>query len=230
MNQRRLSQELDNDDLITVLSKEETANGGEALFSRKTYKRHEYIYLPGDESDRIFIIINGSVKVGSHSNSAKAIIKNVWRKGEFFGEFSIIGQITRVDFAVARETTELYSIKLDNLKKLMDRHEHLMNYIMNVLGKRLMKMERKVESFVLKNSRTRIIDFLSDLVNSRGHRVGFEMEVRKFFTHQEIASITATSRQTVTMVLNELRNKNILTFNRRRLLIRDLDMLRAEVA
>jgi CRP-like cAMP-binding protein len=51
------------------------------------------------------------------------------------------------------------------------------------------------------------------------------MLVRKFLTHQEIANLTATSRQTVTTVLNELRNKNILTFNRRRLLIRDMDAL-----
>jgi len=47
-------------------------------------------------------------------------------------------------------------------------------------------------------------------------------------THQEIANLTATSRQTVTTVLNDLRNKNILTFNRSRLLIRDLDRLWGE--
>ena len=47
-------------------------------------------------------------------------------------------------------------------------------------------------------------------------------------THQEIANLTATSRQTVTTVLNELRNKNILTFNRRRLLIRDMGELAKE--
>ena len=44
-------------------------------------------------------------------------------------------------------------------------------------------------------------------------------------THQEIASITATSRQTVTTVLNELREDNILSFNRQRLLIRDMSQL-----
>ncbi len=56
------------------------------------------------------------------------------------------------------------------------------------------------------------------------------MLVRRFLTHQEIANLTATSRQTVTTVLNELRSKNILTFNRRRLLVRDMELLVAEVA
>ncbi|RMG79696.1 MAG: helix-turn-helix domain-containing protein, partial [Bacteroidetes bacterium] len=50
-----------------------------------------------------------------------------------------------------------------------------------------------------------------------------------FMTHQEIANLTATSRQTVTTVLNELRTKNILTFNRKRLLIRDMEQLRKEI-
>jgi CRP-like cAMP-binding protein len=59
--------------------------------------------------------------------------------------------------------------------------------------------------------------------------VGFERVVRKFITHQEIANLTATSRQTVTTVLNELRAKNLLTFNRKRLLIRDMDKLSEEM-
>ena len=101
---------------------------------------------------------------------------------------------------------------------------------MRMLGDRLMDMEDRVESLVFKTSRGRIIGFLEKLVNRRGQRVGYEMLVRKFFTHQEIANLTATSRQTVTMVLNELRKKNILTFNRSRLLIRDMELLRAEVA
>jgi CRP-like cAMP-binding protein len=69
---------------------------------------------------------------------------------------------------------------------------------------------------------------LKNLADKKGQRVGYEMLVRKFMTHQEIANLTATSRQTVTTVLNELRNKNILTFNRRRLLIRDMSNLESE--
>jgi len=68
------------------------------------------------------------------------------------------------------------------------------------------------------------------LVKKNGQRVGYEWVVRKFITHQEIANLTATSRQTVTTVLNELRADNLLTFNRKRLLVRDLDLLAGEIA
>ena len=89
-------------------------------------------------------------------------------------------------------------------------------------------MEQRLESMVFRDSRSRIIDFLLELVEKKGQRVGFEHVVRKFITHQEIANLTATSRQTVTTVLNELRNKELLTFNRRRLLVRDLEKLKLE--
>jgi CRP-like cAMP-binding protein len=69
---------------------------------------------------------------------------------------------------------------------------------------------------------------LLELAEKKGRKVGFETEVRKFITHQEIANLTATSRQTVTTLLNDLRERNILTFDRRRLLIRNLEALEKE--
>jgi CRP/FNR family transcriptional regulator, cyclic AMP receptor protein len=49
-------------------------------------------------------------------------------------------------------------------------------------------------------------------------------------THQDIANLTATSRQTVTTVLNDLRERNVLTFSRNRLLIRNLAQLEKETS
>ena len=96
------------------------------------------------------------------------------------------------------------------------------------MGDRILDIEQRLESLVFKDSRTRIIEFLLKQAQKRGQRVGYETLVKKMLTHQEISHFTATSRQTVTTVLNELRDKNILTFNRKRLLIRDLDKLAAE--
>jgi len=87
-------------------------------------------------------------------------------------------------------------------------------------------MENRLESLVFKDSRSRILEFIVDEVNSHGSRVGYEWVVRNGLTHQEIANLTATSRQTVTTIMNELRNENVMTFNRKRWLIRDLDVLK----
>ena len=100
---------------------------------------------------------------------------------------------------------------------------------MKLIGNRAMEMEKRLESLIFKDSRSRIIEFLLDLNDKKGQRVGYEWVVRKFITHQEIANLTATSRQTVTSVLNELKGENVLTFDRKRLLIRDLEKLQGEL-
>jgi len=90
-------------------------------------------------------------------------------------------------------------------------------------------MERRLESLVFRDSRSRIVEFLVNIARSKGQRVGYEWVIRKPVTHQEIANLTATSRQTVTTTLNDLRYKKLLSFNRSRLLIRDLDKLAEEM-
>ena len=197
-------------------------------FPHKEFLKGEYIYFPDDLSDKIFFLFEGRVKIGAHSDSGKEITKAILGRGEVFGELSIIGEEKRRDFAVAMEKTTTCIVGKDEMKSLMRNHSGLNLFLMKIMGNRMLEMEQRLESLVFKDSRTRIIEFLKNLADKKGQRVGYEMLVRKFMTHQEIANLTATSRQTVTTVLNELRNKNILTFNRRRLLIRDMSNLESE--
>ncbi len=223
-----LNQDYGRINMVSIISDSINAEG--KPFPVKSFSKSEYIYLPHKRADQVFIVKEGRVKVGTHSNEGKEVIKKIAAKGEVFGEFSLIGQEVRKDYAISMEKTEVFVLTSTELWSLIQNHQALSLYMMQILGSRLMDMEHRLETMVFKNSRSRIIDFLEQLVFKRGQRVGYEMLVRKFFTHQEIANLTATSRQTVTMVLNELRNKNILTFNRRRLLIRDMEMLKAEAA
>lgn len=214
-------------DMISIL--EQKMQNNNFQYQKKSFQKNEYIYLPNKKADQIFVVKEGRIKIGALHDD-KEVIKKIALPGEIFGESSLIGQVSRKDYAIAMEETALYVLTTEEFQSLMRAYRVLSHYIMRMLGDRLMEMEHRLESLVFKSSRDRIIDFLEKLVNRRGQRVGYEMLVRKFFTHQEIANLTATSRQTVTMVLNELRNKNILTFNRRRLLIRDMELLRAEAA
>jgi len=195
----------------------------------KSFKKGAYIYLQDESADKIYFINEGRVKIGSFAESGKEITKAILSKGEIFGELSLIGEQKRREFAIAMEDTNICGVKVEEMKKLMKSHGTLNVFMMRIMGSRVLEMEQRLESLVFKDSRTRIIEFIKDLAEKKGQRVGYEMLIRKFMTHQEIANLTATSRQTVTTILNELRNKNILTFNRRRLLIRDMDKLGAAI-
>jgi CRP/FNR family cyclic AMP-dependent transcriptional regulator len=219
---------LENVDVTGIFCPKKIGRGDMEKHVHRTYKRGEYIYLPEEQADRIFFLTEGRVKIGTYGETGKEITKAILSKGEVFGELSLVGEEKRRDFAYAMEETQLCVVTVDEMKSLMREHNGLSLFLMKIMGSRMLDMENRLESLVFKDSRTRIIEFLHDLGEKKGQRVGYETLVRKFMTHQEIANLTATSRQTVTTVLNELRNKNVLTFNRRRLLIRDMDQLLKE--
>ncbi|MDX1407358.1 MAG: Crp/Fnr family transcriptional regulator [Saprospiraceae bacterium] len=195
----------------------------------KEFKKGTYIYLPDESSDRIFFLTFGRVKIGTYGDSGKEVTKAILTKGEVFGELALLGEERRRDFAYAMEDSGVCLLTVEEMRELMRDHSALNLFLMRVLGSRVLEMENRLESLVFKDSRSRIIELLLEMNRKHGERVGYEHVVRKFITHQDIANLTATSRQTVTTVLNELRNKNLLTFNRKRLLIRDLDRLSSEV-
>jgi CRP-like cAMP-binding protein len=190
------------------------------------YKKDEYIYFPDEASQNIYMISNGRVKIGSYASNGKEIVKAILGKGEIFGEMALAGEEKRMDFAQALDNgTSVCPMTIDQMKELMAENKTLSFKILKIMGFRLRRMERKLESMVFKDARTRIVDFLKDTAEERGQKVGFETMIKNHLTHKDIASLTGTSRQTVTTVLNELRDENIINFDRRRILIRDMEKL-----
>ncbi len=218
---------LENVDVTNIFCQNKMADNQEA-HTVKTFKKNEYIYMPDQASDKIYFVAKGRIKVGTYNESGKEITKALLNKGDVFGELAIIGEETRRDFAVALEGSDICVVESEKMKGLMKDHNNVSLFFMKLMGSKVLEMEQRLESLVFKDSRTRIIEYLMEMVEKRGQRVGYEWVVRNFITHQEIANLTATSRQTVTTILNELRTKNILTFNRKRLLIRDMDQLKGE--
>jgi CRP/FNR family transcriptional regulator, cyclic AMP receptor protein len=191
------------------------------------YKKDQFIYLQEDASQNIFLIASGRVKIGNYSNEGKEVIKAILTQGEIFGEMALAGETKRNDFAQALdEDTSICPLTIQDMHELMAENKALNFKIIKLIGLRLKKMERRIESLLFKDARTRIIEFLRDSAEERGKKVGFETLIKNNLTHKDIANLTGTSRQTVTTVLNELKDKNIINFDRRRILIRDMALLK----
>ena len=211
--------------LFDMLSQEEK-QCLEEMAEFKVKPKYSFIYLADEPSDTLFFLAKGTIKIGTHSHDGKEIIKNLIHPKAIFGELGLIGEVRRQDFAqVLKEEVHLYAIRVDDFKKLMKSNFALADRIMNSFGNRLIRAESKLESLIFKDARTRIIEFIRDAVEQRGHKVGFEMLLKHSLTHQDIANITCTSRQTVTLVLNELRKSDLIYFNRGKILVRDLGKL-----
>jgi CRP/FNR family cyclic AMP-dependent transcriptional regulator len=196
---------------------------------KKVIKKGNYIYLPEEVSNKIYFILNGKVKIGTFRDNEKEIVTAILQTGDVFSEMSILGEKIRKDFAISTTDCTLVAFTKSELNVLMKNHSALSILMMRIMNERVIEMEDRLESLIFKDSRTRILEFLISRIEKSGQRIGYEWVLRNFITHQDIASLTSTSRQTVTMILNDLRNNNIIQFDRKRLLVRDLDKLISSV-
>lgn len=194
-----------------------------------TFDSNQYVYLPDEPAKKIFLINEGRIKIGTYGEEGKEITKAILSPGEVFGELALISEGTRRDFAYTLEPTTLCVLEKEDLQSMLRVRSDLQLYFMRLIGNRTLQLEQRLENLMFKTSRTRIIEFLHELATTKGRAVGYEREVRNMLTHKEIADLTGTSRQTVNTVLNDLRRAEILTFNRKRMLVRDMEQLAAAV-
>lgn len=191
------------------------------------YKKDEFIYFPDEQATHIYMIVVGRVRIGHYQDDGREIVTAILSTGEIFGELALAGEEKRKDYAQAIDTnTTICPLSLTELKELMLENRELSFKVLKLIGLRLMKLERKLELLVFKDARTRIIEFLRDAASWKGKKVGFETMIPTRLTHKDIASLTGTSRQTVTTILNELKEKNMINFDRKKILIRDLENLK----
>ncbi len=189
----------------------------------KTKEKGTHIYFPNEPSKVIFFLKNGRVKIGSYSNDGKEIIKGIMHSGDMFGEMGLVGQDTRTDFAIAMDDdVRICTMNVVEILEMMRGNAELSLKITTTIGDKLTKVERKFESLIFKDARTRIVDLIKEMATERGKILAGEaILLEHSLTHQDIASLTATSRQTVTTVLNELKDKELINFDRKSILIHE---------
>lgn len=213
-------------DLLKGLRSEEIQRVADHAVATTAHK-DQYIYFPEQPSNVVFFLKRGRVKIATMGEDGKEVIKAVLYPGEVFGELGLAGEERRRDHAVALdEDVDICAISVPEIEAMMRENPNLNLAMTRLIGERVINVERRLEGLIFKDSRTRIIDLLKEMARKHGTRVGDETLLKHALTHQDIADLTATSRQTVTTVLNDLRKEDRVHLERGRLLIRDLDRLR----
>tara|TARA_R110002096_G_scaffold365789_5_gene559148 strand:+ start:10634 stop:11314 length:681 start_codon:yes stop_codon:yes gene_type:complete len=192
----------------------------------KTANKNQYIYSPNEPSKVLFFLNKGRVKIGHFSSDGKEVIKSILYPGEIFGEMGVIGETERKDFAIAMDfDTRMCTINIQEFQKIIESNPKLGFELTKTIGERLRNIERRLTDLIFKDARGRVIDFIKELAVKHGKNIDTEILVKHDLTHQEMASFTATSRQTVTVILNELKERDLIYMERKRFLIRDLNKL-----
>lgn len=197
-----------------------------AIAQVRRIPRYQFIFMPDESAEHLYFLVSGKVKTGTFSPEGREVIKEILSAGSMFGDLVLGGETMRSEFAQAlHDEVEFLTIRLSDFQQVMQHNQRLVYACMKHLSNRLQRVEERLAKLVLKDARERIIEFLVETAGREGRRVGFETLVKHHLTQQEIASLTGTSRQTVTSVFNDLKKSNLIYFNRNSILIRDVEKL-----
>ncbi len=186
--------------------------------------KKQIIYFPEDSSNSVYLVKQGKVKISRMSNDGREIIIAILGPGEIFGESAITDRGSkREEFAEATEDTILCNMFSEVIQELMENDPAFGFKITKIIGFRFKRIQARFESLIFKPSDERVKSFIKDLVKEEGKRkINGEIELRFNLTHEDIGKLTATSRQTVTTVLNDLERKNLISYDRSKIVVKDL--------
>jgi CRP/FNR family cyclic AMP-dependent transcriptional regulator len=198
----------------------------EKITVHKEIPKSEPIYFAHDPSTSIFLLKKGRVKLTRTSPDGKEMILTLINPGEIFGELAIYGDEQRTDYAYTLESSIICAINKDEFKSFLDNNPALNLKISKIIGFRLRKYSKQIEDLVFKDASQRVVSFLLNLANEQGKKIGEETFVKPFLTHKDIAELTACSRQTVNAILTDLRERGIINFDRKKLIISNEEELK----
>ena len=219
---------LENVDLYDILCPHKLGAYNASHF--RLFKRGEFIYFKEDRSDCIYLVSQGKVKLLYYTDDGQEVVKAVLAKGEIFGEMALLGEEKRRDFAVAlSETTSVCPLSTGTMYELMRDNQQFSLTIHKIIGSRMQRLERRLELLFFKDVRTRLIDFIEELMHDKGVKAGEEIRIQHAFTHKDIADLIGSTRETVTSLLNELKEEGIIHYGRNHLHVVDTDRLLSKV-
>jgi CRP/FNR family transcriptional regulator len=184
----------------------------------KNVRKGESIYLNDSFDNRIYLVLKGKIKVSEFDERGDELIKELLSMDEVFGDVSLDSSIADDEFAEAiTDNCVICSFNSNDFKNLMHNNPLLaMNYAAQVSTK-LRRLENRHSNLVFKDARARLMSFFKDWAYREGDRTGDKIILNNYLTHNDIAGIISTSRQSVTTLLNELRDNGLLFYNRKRI-------------
>ncbi len=179
----------------------------------KKFKKDHLILLEDEEGNTLFIIIYGKVKVTAFSEHGKEVIFSILYDGDFFGDMSLLDGKPRSASVVAIEESELRLIRRPDFIRLLEKHPRISLTLLEELTSRLRKADQRIESLALLDVTGRVAGILLQLAEDKGRHTNDGIIIKSRPTHQELANMAGTTRETVTRVLKQLEQKSYISMS-----------------
>ncbi len=184
----------------------------------RNFPKNTMILCEGDQSDSLYVILSGKVRVFLSDDEGKEVTLNVQNEDEYFGELALLDSAPRSASVVTLEKTRLAIISKPAFEQCMEKNPGIPLKISRGLARRLRELSESVRSLALMDVYGRVAHTLLDMAEELdGKKV-----IPQKLTQREIASMVGASREMVSRILRDLSiggyitiEKKIITINER---------------
>jgi len=189
------------------------------ITTMSTVHKSKVHYRPEEMGEVLFILKKGIVQLYRISPEGKKLVITTLTKGSLFGEMTLLGQQMHNTFAEATTDCTICVMSRNDLERLILQRPQVALRILEITGHRLRDAESRLEDLAFKGIPARLSSLLLRLAGDEDRIVGY--------THQDLAEMVGTYRETATQVLNDFKGKGLIEIGRKRIMILDREGLLA---
>jgi CRP/FNR family transcriptional regulator, cyclic AMP receptor protein len=204
---------------------EDSAAGLELALSRRTLSRGHVVFAEGDPGDRLFVVLDGKVKLSRAAADGRENLLAVLGATEMFGELSLFDPGPRTATATTVTDATIASLDHDDLRPLLAQRPEVSVHLLQALAQRLRRTNAAMADLVFTDVPGRVAKALLDLSSKFGVAEAGGTRVRHDLTQEELAQLVGASRETVNKALSEFAHRGWLRIDGRSVLLLDPERL-----
>lgn len=176
----------------------------------RSYRKNESVYELGEPVKALHLVLRGRARLRDTDWEGRDITVSFAAEGEAFGLEALAGLPTRVLSATAAESSELLCIDTVALRDLLERDSALARHLLKHAAQVMTHMQERIKMLAFLDVPSRLAGTILWLADRYGVSVDGGLEVPYWFTHQEMADLIGSTRETVTTVLAEFKRDGLL--------------------
>ena len=189
--------------------------------ANRTYRPGDAIYREGEYGDALYVLVSGVMKLFRPYSGTKEATLRLLRPWDIFGHLAFAGETRQRAYAEA--VTECVVTKVPKIfvERAVRQEPKVAFKIMTLLELRLVQYEELVKCLLPRETEARLANLLPVLAQKFGDRRDGVVTIDLRLTHQDLAAMVASTRESVTKVLNEMRGRNLIEVDAGRITLKD---------
>jgi len=210
-------------DLFSQMA-DEVFDSMELVHHFKETLKNDYIYFEAHLHNALYFLKEGYVKIGFYDKEGREVIKEIIGKGDVFGQITLLPNNLDGEFAQAyKSDVSLCMFRVQDFEQLLQHHPQIALRFTRQLGQKMVRVENRMVSLLQKTVPDRLNHFFIHLTKQfPDYEKEGVFEMPNIFTHEDIARLIGSSRQTVTTLVNELEDAGLIKFDRNTFKIADV--------